>query len=175
MACNWYVIAGGVCSGKTSVIKELERRGYPVVEETARELIDEGINEGKTLEEARGDVLSFQRRVVRRQEEKEALLPKDTQVFLDRGNPDARAFLAFNSIVEPEDVTDAIGRATYGKVFMLEPIRFESDYYRVETSDDIERLHAEHVRAYESLGHEIVSVPVMPVPERVNFILDHLD
>jgi len=175
MACNWYVIAGGVCSGKTSVIKELERRGYPVVEETARELIDEGIKEGKTLEEARGDVLSFQRRVVARQEQKEAALPTDTKVFLDRGNPDARAFLAFNRIVEPQDVTEALGRATYGKVFMLEPIRFESDYYRIETADDIERLHNEHVKAYESLGHEIVSVPVMPVAKRVDFILDRID
>lgn len=175
MPNRWYVIAGGVCSGKTSVIDELGRRGYTVVPETARELIDEGMKEGKTLEEARGDVLSFQRRVLRRQEEKEASLPRDEVVFLDRANPDARAFLAFVALEEPEDVTEALGRCSYRKVFMLEPIRFESDYYRVETADDIERLHAEHVKAYQSLEFETIDVPVMPVKERVDFILKQLD
>lgn len=174
MAKGRYVIAGGVCSGKTSVINELQKRGYRVVPETARELIDEGMEEGKTLEEARGDVLSFQRRVLRRQEEKEAVLPHDEVVFLDRANPDARAFLRFSNLAEPEDVTEALSRCSYEKVFMLEPIRFESDYYRVETAADIERLHDEHVRAYQSLGFQIVDVPVMPVEERVDFILKNL-
>jgi predicted ATPase len=175
MDSQWFVIAGGVCSGKTSVIRELERRGYRVVPETARELIDEGMTEGKTLEKARGDVLSFQRRVLARQIEKEAGLPADVPVFLDRGIPDSRAFLAFNAIEEPADITEALARARYRKVFMLEPIRFESDYYRIETADDIERLHQEHVRAYEGLGIEVVDVPVMPVPERADFILSTLD
>ena len=175
MPRGWYVIAGGVCSGKTSVIKELEKRGYRVVPETARELIDEGMAEGKSLEEARGDVLSFQRRVLKRQEEKEAELGRDGVVFFDRANPDARAFLRFSDIEEPEDVTDALGRSVYDKVFMLEPVRFASDYYRVETAGDIERLHEEHVKAYESLGFPIVDVPVMPVEERVDFILEKLD
>jgi len=172
---RWYVIAGGVCSGKTSVIKELEQRGYQVVPETARELIDEGMKEGKTLEESRGDVLSFQRRVIARQEEKEAALPREEVIFLDRGNPDSRAFLTFNRIEEPVDVTEALRRARYRKVFMLEPIRFESDYYRIETADDIERLHQEHVWAYQSLGIDIIDVPVMPVTERTDFILSKLD
>lgn len=175
MASNRYVIAGGVCSGKTSVIKELARRGYAVVPETARELIDEGLAAGKTLEEIRSDVLMFQRRVLERQNEKEAHLPTAGPVFLDRANPDVRAFLAFNGIPEPEDVTRALASCSYTKVFMLDPIRFESDYYRVETAADIERLHQEHVRAYESLGYEIIRVPVMPVPERVDFILGQLD
>jgi predicted ATPase len=175
MPNRWYVIAGGVCSGKTSVIDELKRRGYTVVPETARELIDEGMQEGKTLEEARGDIVSFQRRVLARQTEKEAVLPKDEIVFLDRANPDARAFLAFSALEEPEDVTETLGRCSYRKVFMLEPIRFESDYYRVETADDIERLHDAHVQAYRSLGFEIVDVPVMPVLERVDFILEQLN
>ncbi|MBW2239191.1 MAG: AAA family ATPase [Deltaproteobacteria bacterium] len=30
---NWHVITGAPCSGKTSVICELERRGHPVVHE----------------------------------------------------------------------------------------------------------------------------------------------
>jgi len=175
MPSNRYVIAGGVCSGKTSVINELERRGYAVVSETARELIDEGLAAGKSLEEIRADVLTFQRSVIERQGEKEARLPTEGPVFLDRANPDVRAFLAFNGIREPEDVARAIAAGMYRKIFMLDPIRFESDYYRVETADDIERLHQEHVRAYESLGYTIVQVPIMSVPERAQFILERLD
>jgi predicted ATPase len=37
---NWYVITGAPCSGKTSVIRELEKRGYRVVHEVARAYIE---------------------------------------------------------------------------------------------------------------------------------------
>ena len=33
IATNWHVITGAPCSGKTTVIRELERRGYSVVHE----------------------------------------------------------------------------------------------------------------------------------------------
>ena len=174
MTNEWYVIAGGVCSGKTTLVNELREKGYVVVSETARELIDEGMTQGLSLEEARGDVLTFQRRVLERQMEKENMLPEAVPVFLDRGIPDSRAFLKFSNIEEPEDVTCAIESASYKKVFLLEPVRFESDYYRIEFEGDIDQLHEEHVKAYEGLGHTVVHVPVMPVPERVAFILSNL-
>ncbi len=175
MQNTWYVIAGGVCTGKTSVINELTKRGFRVVPETAKELIDEGLEAGKTLEEIRGDVLAFQRAILKRQKEKESALDPAETIFFDRANPDARAFLSFNGITEPSDVTEVVESSSFKKVFMLAPIRHQSDYYRIETPDDIDRLHAEHVRAYESLNLPIVQVPAMSIPERVDFILANLD
>lgn len=171
METNWYVIAGGVCSGKTTIVTELAKRGYATVPEAAREVIDEQLQAGKSLEEVRGDVLAFQRAVLKRIAQHEAFVPKDKLTFFDRGRPDARAFLAFNKIPEPEDITREIEKASYRKVFMLEPLSHVSDYYRIEKPEEIALLHEEHVRAYESLALTIVYVPVLPVEERIELIL----
>lgn len=36
------VLTGGPCCGKTTLIEELNKRGYPVLHETAREVLNEG-------------------------------------------------------------------------------------------------------------------------------------
>ncbi|HWH07151.1 MAG TPA: ATP-binding protein [Candidatus Paceibacterota bacterium] len=174
MQTNWYAIAGGVCSGKTTVIEELKKRGYTIVPEAAREIIDEGLAEGKTLEEVRGDVLAFQRQILARFGQKEGALARDEIAFFDRGRPDARAFLAFNALPEPLDVTREVEGAAYKKVFMLAPLTHIPEYYRTERPEEIEHLHEHHVRAYESLPLVIQHVPVMSVSERVDFIVRNL-
>src|SRR6185312_6669514 len=46
-----YVLTGGPCAGKTTVILELQKRGYHVLEEAARSVIDEMLAQGKTLDD----------------------------------------------------------------------------------------------------------------------------
>ncbi len=41
---NFYVLTGGPGSGKTSVLQELERRGYICIPEVARPIIKEQIS-----------------------------------------------------------------------------------------------------------------------------------
>jgi predicted ATPase len=38
---NLYVVTGGPGTGKTTVLRELERKGFPCVPEVARQLIQE--------------------------------------------------------------------------------------------------------------------------------------
>ena len=174
MQTNWYAIVGGVCSGKTSVIEELKKRGYTVVPEAARAIIDEDLAEGKTIDEIRGDVLTFQRRILKRFEEVEKQFSPSDVVFFDRGRPDARAFLAFNKIPEPTDVTQLVEEARYKKVFMLAPLTLVTDYYRIEHPEEIAILHTAHVDAYKTMPFPIVDVPVMSVGARATFIENNL-
>ncbi len=54
---RWHVITGAPCSGKTTVIRDLERRGFRVVHETARAWIEEELQKGRTMAEIRRDPL----------------------------------------------------------------------------------------------------------------------
>ena len=58
---NWYVITGAPHSGKTSVLKLLEEKGYRVIYEAARIYIDQEIEKGRTIEEIRESELEFQK------------------------------------------------------------------------------------------------------------------
>lgn len=174
MENNWYVITGAPCSGKTTLLDELRRMGYTVVPEAAREIIDEDLAQGKSLESIRRDVLAFQRRIIaRKQQIKKTLSPSDT-IFFDRGLPDSRAFLAHHGIPEPEDVAKELDGSLYKKVFILEPLPYASDYARTEEADEQKSLHKTHIETYKSLGYVPVMVPVMPVPERAAYVLDRL-
>ncbi|MFP4030570.1 MAG: AAA family ATPase [Desulfococcaceae bacterium] len=56
------VSTGAPCSGKTTLLEALARRGFAVVPETARALIESELRQGRTLEQIRRDPLAFQRR-----------------------------------------------------------------------------------------------------------------
>lgn len=55
MKNNWFALTGAPSSGKTTVLKELEKKGYKVYEEWARVYIDSEMQKGKTLKEIRKD------------------------------------------------------------------------------------------------------------------------
>ena len=68
---NWWVITGGPSTGKSTLIERLSRRGYQVTQEAARQIIDEEMAKGRSLEQIRRDEWEFQERVSRRKEEVE--------------------------------------------------------------------------------------------------------
>ena len=169
---KWQVITGAPCSGKTAVIRELERLGYPGVHEVARRYIDTGLKNGKTLEEIKGDILSFERRILYKKIEIERLLPKDKTIYLDRAIPDSIGYYIYEGL-DPSDPIQKSRFWQYEHIFFFERIPFEKDRVRSEDekiASELERLLKE---GYRLLGYEIVIVPLMPVNRRVNFILEH--
>lgn len=62
---KWYVITGGPSSGKTTVLRELEKLGYIIYSEAARVFIDKEMKGGKSLEEIRRNEAEFQRKVLK--------------------------------------------------------------------------------------------------------------
>lgn len=169
----WYVLTGGPCAGKTTLIFELEKRGHPVVAEGARLIIDEKLAAGETI----GQIVTHPDwliSVVRRVRDMHLEVPKNEQYFFDRGVPDSLAYYKLNQAESDDEFREALGAVRYRKVFLLDLIDFVNDEARSETPEQAMILHGLIREAYEDQGYELVEVPVMPVAERADFILSNL-
>lgn len=170
---NWHVITGAPCSGKTAVIGELEKLGYPVVHEVARAYIDERLQNGETIARIKTDILSFERHILYKKIAIEQSLLKEKTVFLDRAVPDSIGYY----ILEGLDPDDAIQKSKfwrYNNIFFFARIPFEKDPVRSEDDKTASRIEGLLKESYRMLGYEIIVVPLESVNARVNFILNHL-
>lgn len=170
---HWHVITGAPCSGKTAVICELERRGYPVVHEAARAYIHEELQKGNTMAQIKADISAFERHILYQKIEIERSLSKDATVFLDRAIPDSIGYYLLEGL-NPDDPIQKSGRWRYKNIFFFERITFEIDTVRSEDDEIAAALDGLLKKSYQMLGYEIISVPLMAVEDRVDFILKHL-
>ncbi len=172
---NWCVFTGAPSSGKTSVLEELAHRGYAVQVEVARELIETALRQGKTLVEIRDKthVQDLQRRIVALKLAREKGLHPETLVFSDRGTPDSIAYYRLAGL-DPEPAIDASLVFEYRAVFLFARLPLIKD--DVRTEDDAQALALEQaiIADYQSLGYKPIRVPVLPIVERADFILQQL-
>lgn len=168
-----YVLTGGPCAGKTTTIDELARRGYPILAEPARLIIDEKLAAGQTITEIVTDP-DWLPSVVRRAYAQESSVPNDELFFFDRAIPDSLAYYTLAQRPLEDFFLRAMKEIRYRKIFFLDLVDFTNDEGRPETPEQAAALHKLIREGYESQGYELVSVPVMPVQERVEFILARL-
>lgn len=180
VANNWYVITGASCAGKTTLIRELEKKGYDVVHEIARTYIDERIARGETIENIRRDEVLFQKNVLKKKIEIENKLPKKRLIFFDRGIPDTYAYDKLNAVKSNLLLKKAFEKCSYKKIFLLGQLPFIKDYARTETEQQQKKLHKWLEKGYKILGFTVVKVPIFPIEreiaikKRVSFVLDNL-
>lgn len=170
---NWHVITGAPCSGKTAVIRELEKFGYPVVHEVARAYIDERLNTGESIDRIKADILLFEHHILYKKIAIEQSLSKEETVFLDRAVPDSIGYYILEGL-DPNDPIQKSKLWRYKNIFFFERIPFEKDPVRSEDDKIASRLDGLLRESYRMLGYEIIVVPLETVNARVNFILGHL-
>jgi predicted ATPase len=176
MKKSWYVLTGGPATGKTSVLEHLKERGYHVVPEAARTVIDEAWARGQAAEDLRQDEKQFQIDVFRRKQAIEAELDASETIFFDRGLHDTLAYFAYHKFALPPWIKRACQQATYSQVFIFEPLpRHIKDYARVEPESFTVALNKLLRQVYSEAGIDIVSVPFMTIEKRAEFILSHLN
>lgn len=169
---NWCVLTAGPCAGKTSTIRELLARGYNVAPEASRLVIDQKISEGYDDPQSHED---FPQWVEKKDRQIERRLERDASdvVFLDRSLADNIAYQRlFNGGTYQSLVDECIGR--YQTVFLLEQLPLENDYARKEDEETAREIHEELRTTYEDLGYDVVEVPVMPIDERVDFVVKNM-
>jgi predicted ATPase len=167
---KWHVITGSVSSGKTTLIERLADRGYQTVAECARAYIEREMAKGRTPAEIRGNPDDI-RAMIAAQWETEQGLRTTEVLFMDRAYPDCMAFCRLQGL-NPNDILADCFRHRYASVFLLERLPVQQDGLRIEIDDDAVLIDRWHVRDYTALGYEVVRVPVLPVEERADFILE---
>jgi predicted ATPase len=100
--------------------------------------------------------------------------PKE-QIFFDRALPDEVAYYEYFKLEPDEKLVEYLKTASYKKIFIMDLLPLDSDYARTEDREAQLDLHNRIIDVYKKRGEPIVFVPVLPVKERVQFLLDHLD
>jgi predicted ATPase len=170
---DWIVITGAPSSGKSSTISELERRGYKVQQEASRAVIEEKLSSGLTLDQLLSDGQALQRDIVQREIQRQKERDPNQLIFLDRGMGDRVAYDRFLDMDATE--TFATSQCFLCKaVFIMERLPLIKDGVRLENEEEAGRLDLLIERSYRDLGYEPIRIPVLPLNQRVDFILDTL-
>ena len=171
---NWCVITGAPHSGKTSVVKLLEKKGYRVVYEAARIYIDQEIAKGRTIEDIRKNELEFQKEILDLKIDIENNLPKDEVIFFDRAIPDSDAYYELCGLTGDKYLEEAMNKCEYKKVFLFDILPYERDYARTENKEEQAKLQKLLENSYKKLGLPLIKVPAMNSKEdRLEFVLNN--
>jgi predicted ATPase len=169
------LITGGPGFGKSSIIEQLESRGYRVFHEVAREIIRHEIQHGGealpwiNIEAFSSKVL--QGRIDQHKQGNEAIS------FYDRGLPDIAAFILKDKKIPGQEILELCSRHRYdSKVFITPPWEsiFKRDEERKEDFAAAIKVHKAIEQIFPQLGYSLVSVPMGSISQRADFILQNL-
>jgi len=166
------VITGGPGVGKSTVLEILSNKGYLVVLEAARIVIErEMLKDSDCLPWKNFEL--FQNTASNLQFELENSIKGDI-VFSDRGIVDGYAYSKVEDVEVPEVILKH-GKERYDLVFFLDQLpNYQKDSSRREDLEKAKVIHEAIYSAYLELGYKPIIVPVLLVEERVNFILAKL-
>ena len=169
------VITGGPGSGKTALINYLEKEGYSVMHEMSREVILQAQKEGVEQLFLEDPMLFSEKLMQGRMEQYIAGEQCEAPIlFYDRGMPDVTAYLDFVGDESPLDFSEKCRNNRYDSIFVLPPWEeiYEQDNERYESYEQPEKIFHFLKSGYENYGYLIHEVPVGPLKQRVDYILE---
>lgn len=167
------VLTGGPCSGKSTILEELSKRGFSVLRETAKEIVSKrkDIPISKEESEIRQDMI-FKEQLKKEEDAEKGFIDV---LFLDRSLIDG---LGYSVLYEGEDsikkYLPMIQEKEYHKIFLFERLPFDSQGFRPETEEEAHKIHEAIYSIYKRFGYEPISVQKMSVKGRVNFVLENV-
>lgn len=168
-----YIITGGPGFGKTELICELKISGYLCSGEFARELIEHQQKIGGDLLPWKNPKL-FQEEILRLRKDFYDSVPDQTIAFADRGIPDQLAFARYKGFGTPEILKQSAEHYRYApQVFVTPPWPeiFINDSIRSESYEEAILIHQSILETYSGLNYQIIELPLIPVNERLTYIL----
>lgn len=170
-----FVITGGPGSGKTTLIKALERAGYARSVEAGRGIIqDQAAIGGRALPWC--DPQAFAEMMLCWEMRSHHIAQRQTgPVFFDRGVPDVIGYLRMLGLPVPAHMEKAAQTFRYNRQIFITPPWpeiFIQDKERKQRFDEAERTYEAMVAAYTASGYELVTVPHGPVAQRLLFVVE---
>lgn len=179
------VITGGPSTGKTSVIKNLEKKGYACVHEFIRTMTsfeksgeDAGTFKTNPIVSVK-DPKKFNQRLLngRIKQFKTALDTATNLVFFDRGIPDVHAYMDCFGQHYDKNFERPGYAYRYDHILLMPPWReiHVVDSERFESFEEAIRVCEYLEAAYKNFGYSVTLVPKGSIEERTTFILNHLE
>ena len=173
-----YIITGAPGAGKTEIIEELSQKGYLVLGEIPRKLLQEKTAEKLGISPFK-DLAKFADIVIKEMYSQYLKIIKrgDSLCFFDRGIPDVFAYLENSNISIPKDYYTKLDNCNFEKnVFICPPWQeiYISDSIRPYPYKDTLKLHSQIVSIYEKLGFNLIEIPKLSVQQRTDFVLASL-
>lgn len=172
-----YILSGTPGSGKTSIIRMLEKLGNHVVEEAATHTI--------ALQHANGiekpwEKIEFIDDIINLQKQRQLFSSKvdNSMIFFDRSPVCTYALCRYLSFEPTDNLLKEISRVDEiydKKVFFIENLGFiENTDARQITFDEALKFERYHIDAYQKFGYEIIKVPKAPIKIRSEIILESI-
>ena len=170
----WHVLTGSPSSGKSTLISALSDLGYTTTHDAGRELIDQALAKGKSLEQVGVDSPKFEMTCARSQYAAEHKLDEKKIAFLDRAVPDSLGYFIHYGWPVPPELSKLLATHSYGKIFLLELLDYDKDYARVESPETALAMQGCFKKAYQQLGYEVITIPRDSVENRLKLILSYI-
>ncbi|WP_259371361.1 AAA family ATPase [Parasphingorhabdus cellanae] len=170
------MISGCSGGGKSTLLSELNRRGYQVIEEPGRRIVQEERKSG-------GNALpwinpkAFARRTIEMAlSDRKEVSATDSWVFFDRGLVDAATALEH---LTATPVLDELAQhhPYHSQVFLTPPWQeiYSQDTDRKHDFSEATAEYSRLVEAYSLLGYKIFLIPKNNVVERAEFVIRSLE
>lgn len=175
------VITGGPCSGKTTLINALEKKGIHVIHEVAIKVISQLIDQfgaDKALKWRQGNVVEFQSLIMERQWQEEDLIDPAEVTVLDRGLLDNIAYLTHKGVTIPTKMKEKIYNSFYDIIFICETLpnyQTRTETGRFESQDESRVIQMHISNTYQIAGYTTVFLPAIPLHERLDYLFTKLD
>jgi predicted ATPase len=174
---NLFVVTGGPGSGKTTVVRELEGRGFQFVPEVARQIIQEQVRAGG-IAVPWGDREHYAQLMLKRSiQSYRAHTPAPVPTFSDRGIPDTLCYARLIGLPDESSARRACVEFRYAdRVFFAPAWReiYESDSERKQDFDEAVRTADLMRKVYRECGYQLIELPQVAPAERAEFVLKEM-
>lgn len=166
------LLTGAAGSGKTTIITELRKIGYDVVDEVARQLISY-LQEHDKSKLPWNDRPAFQKLIEERQVSN---FLSNKNAFFDRGMPDEIAYSKAYGSTASDWFIDNCKELKYDKVYLFPPYKeiFKNDSERKETFEESVRIYTFLEESYLALGYKPIYMINDSVENRLKFMFNTL-
>lgn len=170
------VITGAPGTGKTTLLKLLEEKGYPCHPEVSRRIIKEQLALNSKIVPW-DDLVNFSHLVNEGQIKQHQDVMEGICNFYDRGVPDVLAYLRKENITEGKIEKSATVYKYHPSVFVLPPWPeiYGTDNERREDLNAMIEINNKLVEVYKDFGYTVIVLPKVSPEKRLELIFAELN